>query len=139
VKPLFKILEHPSDLGIEAHGSSMQELFKNAAHGFMSVVAGTSKIESRQNRFIELQATDRENLLVRWLTEILYLYDAEKFLTADVRFETLTDTLLKANLFGEPYDVSKHELKLDVKAITYHQLKVEDHDGNWIARVFVDI
>ena len=139
MKPPFEILEHPSDLGIEAHGSSMQELFQNAAHGFMSVVAGTSKIESCQNRSIELQALDRENLMVRWLTEILYLYDAEKFLTADVKFETLTDTLLKANLLGEPYDVSKHELKLDVKAITYHQLKVEDHDGDWIARVFVDI
>jgi SHS2 domain-containing protein len=139
VKPPFEILEHPSDLGIEAHGSSMQELFQNAAHGFMSVVAGTSKIEPRQNRTIELQALDRENLMVRWLTEILYLYDAEKFLTADVKFETLTDTLLKANILGEPYDVSKHELKLDVKAITYHQLKVEDHDGDWIARVFVDI
>ncbi len=139
MKPPFEILEHPSDLGIEAHGSSMQELFQNAAHGFMSVVAGTSKIEPRQNRTIELQALDRENLMVRWLTEILYLYDAEKFLTADVKFETLTDTLLKANILGEPYDVSKHELKLDVKAITYHQLKVEDHDGDWIARVFVDI
>jgi SHS2 domain-containing protein len=139
VKPPFEILEHPSDLGIEAHGSSMQEVFRNAAHGFMSVVAGTSKIEPRQNRSIELQALDRENLMVRWLTEILYLYDAEKFLTADVKFETLTDTLLKANILGEPYDGSKHELKLDVKAITYHQLKVEDHDSDWIARVFVDI
>jgi SHS2 domain-containing protein len=117
----------------------MQEVFRNAAHGFMSVVAGTSKIESRHNRSIELQALDRENLMVRWLTEILYLYDAEKFLTADVKFEILTDTLLKANLLGESYNVSKHELKLDVKAITYHQLKVEDHDGDWIARVFVDI
>ncbi len=139
MKPPFEILEHPSDLGIEAHGNSMQDIFRNAVHGFISIVAGTSKIESRQIRSIELQATDRENLLVRWLTEILYLYDAEKFLTADVKFETLTDTLLKANLLGEPYDVSKHELKLDVKAITYHQLKVEDHDGDWIARVFVDI
>jgi SHS2 domain-containing protein len=139
VKPPFKILEHPSDLGIEAHGNSMQEVFRNAARGLVSVVTGTSKIEPRQERTVVLQALDRENLMVRWLTEILYLYDAEKFLTADARFEILKDTLLKANLLGEPYDVSKHELKLDVKAITYHQLKVEDHDGNWIARIFVDI
>ncbi|MGD0589799.1 MAG: archease [Bacteroidota bacterium] len=139
MKPPFEILEHPSDLGIEAHGNSMQEVFRNAAHGFMSVVTGTSKIEPRQSRSIELQALDRENLMVRWLTEILYLYDAEKFLTADVKFETLTDTLLKANILGEPYDCSKHELKLDVKAITYHQLKVEDHDDDWVAHVFVDI
>ncbi len=139
MKQPFEILEHPSDLGIEAHGNSMQEVFRNAAHGFMSVIAGASKIKSCENRSIVLQALDRENLMVRWLTEILYLYDAEKFLTADVKFETLTDTLLKANLHGEPYDASRHELKLDVKAITYHQLKVEGHDGDWIARVFVDI
>jgi SHS2 domain-containing protein len=139
VKPPFEILEHPSDLGIEAHGNSKQEVFRNAVHGLVSVVAGASEIEPRQTRMVILRALDRENLMVRWLTEILYLYDAEKFLTADVKFEILTDTLLKANLLGEPYDVSKHELKLDVKAITYHQLKVEDHDGDWIARIFLDI
>ena len=105
----------------------------------MSVVAGTSKIEPRENRSVELQARDRECLLVRWLTEILYLYDAEKFLTADVKFEILTNTLLQANLLGELYNASKHELKLDVKAITNHQLKIEDHDGDWTARVFMDI
>jgi SHS2 domain-containing protein len=139
VKQPFEILEHPSDLGIEAHGNSIQEVFRNAAQGLISVIAEASQIESRQERMVMLDAFDRENLLVRWLTEILYLYDAEKFLTADVRFELLTDTLLQASLLGEPFDASKHELKLDVKAITYHQLKVENHDGDWIARVFVDI
>ena len=117
----------------------MREVFLNAAHGLISIVAGSSKIEPRQKRSIALQALDRENLLVRWLAEILYLYGAEKFLTADVQFEILTDTLIKANLLGEPYNASKHELKLDVKAITYHQLKMEDHLGTWTARVFVDI
>ena len=139
MKSPFKILEHPSDLGIEAYGKSKQEVFQNAALGLMSVVAGTSRIESRQERIVEIQALDRENLMVRWLTEILFLYDAEKFLTAEIKFETLTDTSLKAVLSGEQYNEAKHELKLDVKAITYHQLSVEDHDSNWIARVFVDV
>jgi SHS2 domain-containing protein len=139
VKQLFEILEHPSDLGIQAHGNSMQEIFRNAAHGLISVIAGASRIESRLERKVTIQSLDRENLMVRWLTEILYLYDAEKFLTADVKFETLTDVSLQARLFGELYNASNHELKLDVKAITYHQLMIEDHDGDWIARVFVDI
>ena len=105
----------------------------------MSVIAGSSKIEPCQERSVSIAAIDRENLLVRWLTEILYLYDAEKFLTADVKFEILNDTSLKATLLGEPYDASKHELKLDVKAITYHQLTISDCNGIWTARVFVDI
>lgn len=139
MKPPFEILEHPSDLGIEAHGNSLQEVFQNAAYGLMSVIAGSSKIQLCQQRQVSISGMDRENLLVRWLTEVLYLYDAMKFLTAEVKFETLNDTTLKAVLLGEPYDLSRHELKLDIKAITYHQLKVEERHGLWLARVFVDI
>ena len=139
MKPPFEILEHPSDLGIEARGATMAEAFQNAACGFMSIIAGSSKIEADEKRLISIQALDRENLLVRWLTEILYLYDGEKFLTADVKFDMINNTSLKATVLGQQFDASKHELKLDVKAITYHQLMVGKIDGIWIARVFVDI
>ena len=139
MKPLFEILEHPSDLGIEARGATMEEAFQNAAFGLMSIIAGSSKIESYERRSISILALDRENLLVRWLAEILYLYDAEKFLTADTKIERMNNTSLNATILGQQFDASKHELKLDVKAITYHQLMVEKIDGIWIARVFVDI
>ena len=139
MKAPFEILEHPSDLGIEAHGKSMDELFRNMALGLISVIAGTSKIQTSEYREVFVPAIDRENLLVRWLTEILFLYDANKFLTADVRFESISDTSLKATVFGERYDALKHTLKLDVKAITYHQLKIDEKDGEWTGRVFIDI
>jgi SHS2 domain-containing protein len=139
LKPPFEILEHPSDLGIEARGETMAEAFRNAAAGLMSVIAGSSTIEATEERSISLRALDRENLLVRWLTEILFLYDAEKFLTADAKFDSINATSLKATIFGQQVDASKHELKLDIKAITYHQLMVEKIGDSWIARVFVDI
>jgi SHS2 domain-containing protein len=139
LKPLFEILEHPSDLGIEARGATMEEAFQHAAFGLMSIIAGSSKIESYEKRSISILALDRENLLVRWLSEILYLYDAEKFLTADTKVERMNNTSLNATILGQQFDASKHELKLDVKAITYHQLTVEKLDNIWIARVFVDI
>jgi SHS2 domain-containing protein len=139
VYPPFEILEHPSDLGIEARGATMAEAFQNAARGLMSVIAGSSPIEAYEKRLISLRARDRENLLVRFLTEILYLYDGKKYLTADVKFDMMTNTSLKAAILGQQFDASKHELNLDVKAITYHQLMVEQIDDVWIARVFVDI
>jgi SHS2 domain-containing protein len=135
----FEILEHPSDLGIKAQGDSLQNVFCNAAFGLMSVVAGASAIEPRESREVSVSAIDRENMLVRWLTEILYLFDAEKFLTGEIKFTFFSDTALTAHVRGETYDAGKHELKLDVKAITYHQLKIEECDGRWTARVFVDI
>ncbi|MGD0036555.1 MAG: archease [Bacteroidota bacterium] len=137
--PAYEILEHPSDLGIEAHGNTREEMYSNAALGLIFVIAGTSKIESLVERTMTIPAIDRENLLVRWLTEVLFLYDAEKFLTAAIEFEVLNDTLLKAKILGEPFNARKHKLRLDIKAITYHQLKIEEHSGIWTARVFVDI
>lgn len=139
MKPPFEILEHPSDLGIEANGSSMQNIFRNAAQGLMSIITDESKIDLLQERKVVIKSIDRENLMVRWLTEVLYLYDAEKYFTGDVNFDILCDTSLKATLLGESYNPAKHELKLDVKAITYHQLKIEERNGSWLARVYIDI
>ena len=114
-------------------------MYRNAAFGLIFVIAGNSNIEPLVERTINIPAIDRENLLVRWLTEVLFLYDAEKFLTAAVEFEVLNDTFLKAKILGEPFNARKHKLRLDIKAITYHQLKIEEHSGIWTARVFVDI
>jgi SHS2 domain-containing protein len=117
----------------------MAEAFRNAALGLMSIIAGSSTITSCEKRLISIRALDRENLLVRWLTEILYMYDAEKFLTADAEFDLIHDTSLKATIFGQRVDPSRHDLKIDVKAITYHKLMVEQIGDTWHARVFVDI
>jgi len=139
LKPPFEILEHPSDLGIEARGDTLENLFRHAALGLMSVMSESSKIRSIEQRGITVHARDRENLLVRWLTEILFLVDAEKFLTSDITVDQVLDTSLTAIVFGEPYHPSIHELKLGVKAVTYHQLTIQKIDHLWIARVFVDI
>ncbi|MEK7749126.1 MAG: archease, partial [Bacteroidota bacterium] len=82
---------------------------------------------------------DLENLLVRWLNELLYLYDGENFLTARADVKSVSQTSLEGFIFGETYNSKKHELKLDVKAITYHQLQIENISGSWKARFFVDV
>ena len=117
----------------------MEEAFTHAALGLMSVIAGRSKIEANEERTISIRALDRENLLVRWLTEILYLSDAGKFLTAGARFDMISDTSLQATIVGQKYNPSTHTLSLDVKAITYHHVMVKKIDDCWIVRVFVDI
>ena len=139
MKPPFEILDHPSDLGIEARGETVEMVFRNAALGLMSVITEPSTVQPVDRRSIDIRARDRENLLVRWLTEILFLYDAERFLMADATVDLIQETTLKATILGQKYSPSIHELKLDVKAITYHQLTVEKIDDLWIARVFVDI
>ncbi len=139
MKPPFEILEHPSDIGIEANGGSTEEVFRNAAIGLITIIAGSSKLQSSEERPVSIPAMDLENLMVKWLSELLFLFETEKFLTSDVEFGSLNNNSLKATLRGEIYDPLKHELNIDVKAVTYHKLKVGEKNGRWNARIFLDI
>jgi SHS2 domain-containing protein len=135
----YRILEHPSDLGIEASGRSLKEVFEYAALGLVSIIADPATVDPAERRFVRLEGSDHENLLVKWLSEILYLYDGQQFLPSDVEITRLTATELGAVVAGEPVNEKKHALKMDVKAITYHQLKVEERKDGCLVRVFVDI
>jgi SHS2 domain-containing protein len=135
----FRILEHPSDLGIEATGSTVGEAFEQAALGLVAVIAEPGTIEAFGERIVELDAQDAENLLVKWLSEILYLYDGEDYLVKEANIESISPTNLRARLLGEKYQPKKHTLKLDVKAVTYHQLSIDTKDGRTTVRVFLDI
>ena len=77
--------------------------------------------------------------MVNWLSEILYLYDAEGWLFRDFEIDALSDHSLSARALGEKFNPETHQLKLLVKAVTYHQLLVEQTDAGWRAQVYVDI
>ena len=135
----YRILEHPADVGVEAFGHSLGEAFEYAALGLTSIIVEPASIDPSEQRFVSLKGTDPENLLVRWLSEIIYLYDGEDFLLSDVNIVRLVDGELEAKLSGEKVIEGKHQLKIDVKAITYHQLKVDESPEGVLVRVFLDI
>jgi len=134
----FEILEHPSDLGIRATGDSLAGAFINAARGLLHVIL-EGDVRERTERVVTLNASDRGHLLVRWLSEVLYLYDAEHFVPASFRFTEFSDTLLVAEIRGEAFDRARHQTKLDVKAVTYHQLAFDDGPRHSQVTVFLDI
>ncbi len=135
----FRVVDHPSDTGLEVAATDWAGLLGCAARGLMHVIVGGSEIQPRESRRVMIQAPDRESLLVRWLSELLYLYDAEHFLSATVRFEKAGDHEIIAVIVGEPIDPTRHTLQTDVKAVTYHRIAVESAAGRWSARVFLDI
>lgn len=135
----FHLLEHPSDLGIEASGRTIGEAFEQAALGLISVIAETDNIEPLDERRVTVDAQDYENLLVKWLSEILYLYDGEDYLLKAAEVESISPTKLVARVSGEKYKPEKHKLEMDVKAVTYHQLSIETSSAMTTVRVFLDI
>lgn len=133
----FIILEHPADIGIEAYGATLREAFENAARGLVSLMAGVAGIQMRQTETITVDAPDPEQLLVRWLSEVLYRYDAARFLPRRISIESFSPTGLRAVLQGDTVDPARRTATIDVKAVTYHQILVSEEPA--LIRVFFDI
>lgn len=135
----FRILEHPADVGIEAWGATISDAFRQAVGGLVSVIAEPEGIGASVSAKIGLKAGDPAQLLVRLLSEVLYRFDAERFLTSRLVIRAMSGTSLTGELLGEHLDPARHILKLDVKAVTYHQLSVSEEGGLMKVRVFLDI
>lgn len=136
---MYELFEHTADLGLRATAPDLDTLFAEmAACLFAAVVEDPTTVRPTTPTTVEIAGTDREYLLFDWLKELLYRFDAEHQVFA--RFEvTVRPDGLTATAWGEPLDPARHLLNHEVKAITYHELKVVPAAGGWVAEVIVDI
>ena len=125
----FEIVNHTADVGIIAYGADIEQAFANAARALFSLITELDDVAEVVYRDIELIAPDEESLLVEWLNELIYLFDAENIIFKRFDISRLDNTQLKARSYGEKVDSSKHRLKTGVKAATYHMLKIDKGDG----------
>ena len=125
----FEIIDHTADVGVVAYGTDIYRAFANAAKGLFSLITELEDVEEVLYRDIEINAQDQESLLVRWLNELIYLFDTENILFKVFNIQQLTSTYLKAVACGEQVDTARHKLKTGVKAATYHMLKIDEGDG----------
>jgi SHS2 domain-containing protein len=136
---MYETFEHTADLGLRVRAPDLNALFAEAAEAlFVVIVDDLASVQTTNSVEIELTGDDREYLLFDWLKELLYRFDAEHLLFS--RFEVqVTETGLTATARGEPLDRARHSLAHEVKAITYHGLRVEKTADGWLAEVIVDI
>lgn len=136
---MYELFEHTADLGLRVRAPDLDSLFAEAALCLSSaIVEDVGDVRPGQEVRIELAGTDREFLLFDWLKELLYRFDADHMLFG--RFEVrVRGDGLTATAWGEPLDPARHLLGHEVKAITYHELKVEQTSDGWLAEVIVDI
>jgi SHS2 domain-containing protein len=125
----YKLLEHTADAMIEAYGETLGERFANAAYALFDQITDITKIEPLGELMIVLKAENREQLLVDFLQELLFVHDTEDLVFGE--FEVRTDgKALEALVKGEKFDEKKHPKRSVVKGITYHRLEFDDEEGN---------
>ena len=125
----FELIDHTADIGIVAHGNDLREAFANTACGMFSLIAELEGVGEELSRKIDVRAPDREALLVAWLNELLYIFDVDHIIFSRFEITGLSRTRLQAEAYGDKIDTSRHRLKTEVKAATYHALKVEKENG----------
>jgi len=134
----FEVLEHTADIGIVARGKGLEEAFANAALGLFSLITELNTVKEMTSRELVAEARDPEDLLVEWLNGLIYFFDVENLLFCRFEFQELLSTRFVARAYGEKADLSRHPIKLGVKAATHHMLKVEKGNG-YLVQVLFDI
>jgi len=139
VEKAFEIIDHTADVGIIAYGVDIKQLFSNAALALFSLITEPESITEKLHRGLEISSEDRDNLLVEWLNELIYLFDAEHVLFNRFDIASLSNKRLKATCYGEKIDPLRHRIKIGVKAATYHMLKVDKDSNGYKAQIIFDI
>lgn len=135
----FRVFDHTADIGLEVEAATQEALFETAARGLFHLLCRIEGVKPRTEHRFSVTGGDREELLIGWLSELLSHHDAEGMLFSRfaVRFEGPRH--LTGTAAGEPYDPARHEIKTELKAVTYHQVEL-CHDGDrWRARIVVDV
>jgi SHS2 domain-containing protein len=138
-KRRFREIEHTADLGIEAEGENPAELFTAAAEGLYALIADPAEIEPRQTISVSAVGDGWEELLQAWLSELLAEFNLRGFIGKQCAITRIERNAVAARLEGEPLDLKRHRFHTEIKAVTYHDLRVWQDEGVWRARVIFDV
>jgi SHS2 domain-containing protein len=139
-EPSFRLIDHTGDMGFIVRAGTLKDLFDAAVRALFEVILDTRTVERRSLVPVRVAgALDREDLLVRLLSELLFLHDARGFVFRGLSVDLLEEGRVEGAAIGEAFDPGRHAILRQVKAVTYHHLLVsEDRDG-FTARVILDL
>lgn len=136
---MYELFDHTADLGVRVTAPDLNSLFAEAGRAlFAALVDNLEDVRAETEVRLEIEGGDREYLFFDWLNELLHEYESREVLLSEFDVQ-VTDTGLAATARGEAVDRDRHRLSHEVKAITYHGLKVEETGEGWRAEVIVDI
>jgi SHS2 domain-containing protein len=135
----YRYIEHPSDVGFEAFGSSLEELYANAALAMYSFMTDVAAIAATEERAVTVEAEDLYSLMFDWLDELLFLFEAEFLVMTDFEIAVDVSTFsITGTCRGGKFDPEQHEAGIIIKAVTYNMMEVKKN-AQWHAQVVLDV
>jgi SHS2 domain-containing protein len=135
----YQIIDHAADIGIIVQAADIKDLFMRAAYAMTDIMVEGDIEGKRVRRELTVEGEDLPDLMVRWLGEVLYLFEAEKLIVRDIEITSVSETELESVLSLVRFRKGRHQIAREIKGVTYHQISVERKDGEWEARIIFDI
>ena len=141
----YEIIEHTADIGIKVYGKNLEALFFNAARAMFEIMLEVVKKKpifqkAEHKKFLlNKQGNNLEEVLVAWLSEILYLFSTEGLIMEKTDIERLDSKSVQAELRGIIFNPDSYRIKTEIKAVTYHELEIKQTDHGYEAQVIFDV
>jgi SHS2 domain-containing protein len=137
--PWLEPMDHTADIGIKVSAGDPRELFARAAWAMFSLITDLRRVRPAESAEVRAEADDREALMVRWLSELNFLHQTRHVLFCRFDVSRLVPTSIEATVRGEEIDPARHQVHSEIKAVTFHELHVEERNGSWTATVLFDV
>ena len=135
----YQIIDHTADLGIIVKGPDVKSLFIRAAQAMTDLMVRGDISDKTAIKDVLVEGEDFPDLMVRWLGEILYLFEGENLIVNSIQIKSIRPIQLKSTLSLTGFEPEYHEVLREIKAVTYHQISVDKANDGWEARVIFDI
>ena len=135
----YQTIDHTADLGIIVKGPDVKQLFIHAARAMTDLMVEGDISGKIVVRDVLVEGEDFPDLMVRWLGEILYLFEGENFIVHSIEIKSISPIQLKSTLSLSSFEPEYHQVLREIKAVTYHQISVDKANDGWEARVIFDI
>jgi SHS2 domain-containing protein len=135
----YRVTTRQSDLAVKVSGNSQADLFANSAFALFDVMTDVEKVAISDRMPLEVEGMDRDDLMVNWMRELLYLYQGSGYLLREFHIREAKDTLVKAEVCGEKIDPDRHEIKKEILGVAYHQSRMQKTGEQWTAQMIFEI
>jgi len=135
----YEQVPHTADIAIKAYGKDLKELFSNAAYGMFDIIADLEGLKGSVSVDIDVKAPSKEELLVSWLDELLYNFYTKGIIFFNFDIASINDTNAIAKCLGRHVGENKNRLKTEIKAATYHDLKIQENQEGLSVEIVFDV
>ena len=135
----YELIDHTADIGIQATGGTIKDLFETAGRAMCEQIVDTNTLQGNHTKKLQISGIDREDLLINFLRELLSFWTIDNLLVKQIYINEIDNNHLTADITCDTYIPKTHEILMDIKAVTYHDISVEQTDSGWEATIIFDV